>query len=103
VRRVRLAVPVMAAAMAIAATGCGGDSSGDSSAPSVSIPSVTSPITTAPTTPQTTTRPGTTTAKGGKPYNPNLPDSATNDVPPPRGSPQSQFEQQCAKHPEACG
>ncbi|MFL5908490.1 MAG: hypothetical protein ACJ75Z_12945 [Solirubrobacterales bacterium] len=43
------------------------------------------------------------TTKGGKTYNPTLPDSATNDVPPPKGSPQAQFEQQCKQHPSACG
>ena len=101
--RGRLAVPVMVAAMAVFAAGCGSDSSGDASAPSVSIPAVTAPTSTLPALPKTTTSPGTTTAKGGKTYNPNLPDSATNDVPPPQGSPQAQFEQQCAKHPAACG
>ncbi len=93
----------MAAALALAAAGCGSDSSGEASAPTVSIPIVTSPVTTVPSTQQTTTAPGTTTAKGGKTYNPTLPDSATNDVPPPQGSPQAQFEQQCRKHPAACG
>ncbi len=43
-----------------------------------------------------TAAPSTTvTTKGGKTYNPNAPDSATNDVPPAKGSPEAQFEKQC--------
>jgi hypothetical protein len=88
----------------LAIAGCGGDSSGQTTAPSVSIPAVTAPgISTTPR-PAASAAPGTTaTTKGGKGYNPNLPDSATNDVPPPKGSPQAQFEQQCRQHPSACG
>jgi hypothetical protein len=93
----------MAVAVAVAATGCGSDSSGQASVPTVSIPIVTSPVTPTPSAPPTTSFPGTTTTKNGGTYNPKLPDSATNDVPPPKGSPQAQFEQQCQKHPSACG
>jgi hypothetical protein len=103
VRRTRLAVPALAVVLALAAAGCGSDSSGEASAPTVSIPIVTAPTATAPTAPQTPTRPGTTSAKRGNAYNPTLPDSATNDVPPPKGSPQAQFEKECAKHPGTCG
>ena len=90
-------------------TGCGSDSSGDTTAPTVSIPAVTSPLGTTSTPPARTTVPtststtsATSTRKRGN-YNPKLPDSATNDVPPPAGSPQSAFEKQCEKNPQACG
>jgi hypothetical protein len=89
--------------------GCGGDSSGETTAPALSVPPVTSPIapeTTAPaaaTTPKGTTRRTPSTTTGGKNYNPKLPDSATNDVPPPPGSPQETFEKQCEQNPQACG
>jgi hypothetical protein len=93
-----------AIAIAAAAAGCGSDSSGERSAPSVSIPAVTSPVGTG------ATAPGTTTSNGGvaptqrtQTFNTTAPDSPTNDVPPPKGSPQEAFEQQCAKNPSACG
>jgi hypothetical protein len=95
----------------LAVAGCGSDDSGETTAPtpSVSIPAVTSPIpatTTAPVT--TSTRTGTTGKGNGgsgppKSTNPNLPDSATNDVAPPAGSPQEAFEKQCEQNPKACG
>jgi hypothetical protein len=57
---------------------------------------VTSPGVSTSTEPAATVTPSTTTTtKGGKTYNPNAPDSATNDVPPAKGSPQAQFEKQC--------
>jgi hypothetical protein len=97
----------------IALTGCGGDDSGETTAPAVSIPSITSPIpatTTAPVTTGTTTPTGTTGRGNGNGgvgppsrANPNKPDSATNDVPPPAGSPQEAFEKQCEQNPQACG
>ncbi len=44
----------------------------------------------------TTTAPATTSTTGKRgSYNPKLPDSATNDVPPPAGSPEEAFEKQC--------
>jgi hypothetical protein len=93
-----------AIAIGLIASGCGSDSSGETTAPPVSIPAVTSPGISTSTEQATTIAPGTTaTSKGGKPYNPNAPDSATNDVPPAKGSPQAQFEQQCNKNPSACG
>jgi hypothetical protein len=86
--------------------GCGSDDSGETIAPTtVSIPPITSPIP-ATTTVATTTTPteSTTTTRGnGKPVNPKLPDSETNDVPPPPGSPQEAFEKQCEQNPQACG
>jgi multidrug efflux pump subunit AcrA (membrane-fusion protein) len=86
----------LALAIGLIAAGCGSDSSGETTAPSVSIPAVTTPGISTSTTPVTTAAPGTTvTGKSGKTYNPNAPDSATNDVPPAKGSPQAQFEQQC--------
>jgi hypothetical protein len=72
----------------------------------VSIPRITSPIPTTATAPTTTTTPteSTTTAPGkGNQFNPKQPDSATNDLPPPPGSPQEAFEKQCEQNPEACG
>jgi hypothetical protein len=98
-------LPLTAIAIALAMAGCGSDDSGETSAPTVSIPAVTSPLgttTTAPATTSTTPATTSTTRKGGN-YNPNLPDSATNDVPPPPGSPEEAFEKQCAQNPQACG
>ena len=84
-------------ALGVIAAGCGGDDSGGTpTAPSVSIPAVTAPL-------ATSTAPATTTTKGTTTYNPKLPDSATNDIPAPQGSPQAQFEQQCKQNPSACG
>jgi hypothetical protein len=96
-------VALGAAAFAIAITGCGSDDSGDESQPTVSIPTVTAPqqSTTAPGTGGVGVPSTTTTGKGG--YDPNLPDSETNDVPPPAGSPQEAFEKQCEANPKACG
>jgi hypothetical protein len=94
----------LALAIGVIAAGCGSDDSGETTAPSVSIPAVTSPGLTTSTAPATTTAPGTTsTGKGGTTFNPKAPDSATNDIPPPKGSPQEQFEQQCKQNPSACG
>ncbi len=95
----------LALAIGLIAAGCGGDDSGESTtATTVSIPAVTAPVATS-TAPGTTTAPSTpTTSKGGTTtYNPNLQDSATNDIPPAKGSPQAQFEQQCKQNPSACG
>jgi hypothetical protein len=87
------------------AAGCGGDDSGETtSEPAVSIPAVTAPgLTTSTAAPTATTGGTTATGEGDKTYDPNQPDSATNDVPPAAGSPQAQFEQQCRKNPSACG
>jgi hypothetical protein len=92
-------------AIGLIAAGCGGDDSGEpASVPSVTLPAVTAPVPTS-TAPAITTPPATTTTtgRGTTTYNPNLPDSETNDVPPPKGSPQEQFEQQCKQNPSACG
>lgn len=107
-------------AIGLLASGCGGDDSGEPTRPSVSIPAITAPIPATTTAPATTTTPtGSTNASGtgngnangnvnggSRPPrrpNPNRPDSATNDVPPPAGSPQEAFEQQCRQNPQACG
>lgn len=92
-----LALIPLALAIGVIGAGCGSDSSGETTtAPSVSIPAVTSPVGTTTTPPATTTSPGTTvTGQGGTTYNPNEPDSATNDIPPKKGSPEAAFEQQC--------
>jgi hypothetical protein len=93
-RRSRLLIP-LALAIGLVATGCGSDTSGDTTTHSVSIPAVTAPGLTTSTVPATTS-PGTTaTTKGGKTYNPQAPDSETNDVPPAKGSPEEAFEKQC--------
>jgi len=90
-------VPAALAATLIAA-GCGSDNSGEATtAPTISIPAVTAPgvSTTAPAPSTTSSKGKTVTTKGGKTYNPSAPDSATNDIPPKKGSPQAAFEQQC--------
>jgi hypothetical protein len=100
IRRIALAAIVIA----VAASGCGSDESGQDTAPTVSIPEITSPLGATTTVPATTVAPETTsTPKGGKTFDPNLPDSETNDVPPPPGSPQEAFEKACEQNPEACG
>jgi hypothetical protein len=94
----------------LALAGCGGDDSGETTAPTVSIPAITAPLapttTTAPaTTPTPTGTTGTGSGGTGPPAggNPTKPDSETNDVPPPAGSPQEAFEKQCEQNPAACG
>jgi hypothetical protein len=108
------ALTVATLALGLAIAGCGSDDSGDTTtAPTVSIPPITSPLpatTVAPTatatTPTGTTRNGNGNGNGGSgppsAANPNQPDSATNDVPPPAGSPQESFEKQCEQNPRAC-
>ena len=98
------ALALTAIAIGLIATGCGSDSSGETTAPPPSIPAVTAPGISTSTQPAETVTPSTTvTTKGGKTYNPTAPDSATNDVPPAKGSPQAQFEKQCKQSPSACG
>jgi hypothetical protein len=101
--RYRSVIP-LALAIGLIAAGCGSDSSGETTTHSVSIPAVTSPVpVTTTTAPATTTSPGTTvTTKGGKTYNPQAPDSETNDVPPAKGSPEEAFEKQCRQQ-GTCG
>ena len=102
------ALPVTALIIGLALAGCGGDDSGETTAPTTfSIPAITSPIpattTTVPTTTTTPTQPTTTTPGNSNRFNPKQPDSATNDLPPPPGSPQEAFEKQCEQNPQACG
>jgi hypothetical protein len=103
------ALALTALVIGLGVGGCGSDDSGGATAPTVSIPAITSPIpATTTTTPATTTAPTgstTTTKRGndGNNFNPNQADSATNDVPPPAGSPQEAFEKQCRQNPKACG
>jgi hypothetical protein len=104
VSRLYRAVAPLALAIGLIAAGCGSDSSGDTSTHAVSIPAVTAPGLSTSTAPAATTTAGTTvTSKDGKTYNPQAPDSPTNDVPPQKGSPQATFEQQCKQNPSACG
>ena len=99
----RLLIP-LALAIGLIAAGCGSDSSGETTTHSVSIPTITSPIPTATAAVPTTTSPGTTTTTTGtQSVNPQAPDSATNDIPPKKGSPQAAFEQQCKQNPSSCG
>jgi hypothetical protein len=100
------AFAVTALVIGLAIAGCGGDNSGETTAPPPSIPAVTSPIpatTTAPVTTTTPTESTPTTRGNGNKVNPKQPDSETNDVPPPPGSPQEAFEKQCEQNPQACG
>ena len=90
-----LALIPLALAIGLIAPGCGSDSSGETTTHSVSIPAVTAPGVATSTAPAATTSPGKTVTKGGKTFNPQEPDSETNDVPPKQGSPQAAFEQQC--------
>jgi hypothetical protein len=100
-RRYRAVIP-LALAIGLVAAGCGSDSSGETTTThSVSIPAVTSPVPPPSTAAPTTTAPGTTT--GSTTFNPQEPDSETNDVPPKKGSPEAAFEQQCKQNPDACG
>jgi hypothetical protein len=103
VRRGYLLLIPVALATGVIAAGCGSDSSGETTTHSVSIPAVTSPVPAV----STTTAPATTatgaTSTGTQTFNPQEPDSATNDVPPKKGSPQAAFEQQCKQNPAACG
>jgi len=97
IRAIAVALALPALGLGIAA--CGGDSSGETTAGTTAIPSVTAPSVSS----ATSSTPGKLkTTKAGKTYNPTAPDSATNDVPPPKGGPQASFEQQCKLHPSAC-
>jgi hypothetical protein len=95
VSRLHLALIPVALAIGLIAAGCGSDSSGETTTHSVSIPAVTAPGEVPFTTQAATTSPGKTVTKGGKAFNPQQPDSETNDVPPKKGSPEAAFEQQC--------
>jgi hypothetical protein len=102
---IRPAAAVLPVALAIGliAAGCGSDSSGETTTHSVSIPAITSPLPTTSTFSATTTIPSaTSTTRGGKTFDPQAPDSATNDIPPAKGSPEATFEQQC-KAQGTCG
>jgi hypothetical protein len=102
IRRAAAVLPV-ALAIGLIAAGCGSDSSGETTTHPVSIPAVTSPLPSTTTFSATTTTPGTTpTTRGGKKIDPQAPDSATNDIPPAKGSPEATFEQQC-KQQGTCG
>jgi hypothetical protein len=108
VTRRRLLTPPALLAVAVAMVGCGSDDSGETTAPALAIPAITAPPITTSTQPRTGTDTGTApsttaTTKGGKTYNPNAPDSPTNDIPPAKGSPQAAFEKQCKQNPSACG
>jgi hypothetical protein len=102
-RPYRLLIP-LALAIGLVAAGCGSDSSGETTTHPVSIPTITSPIpTAASTSTPATTSSETVTTQGSQTINPQAPDSATNDIPPKKGSPQAAFEQQCKQNPSACG
>jgi hypothetical protein len=94
-----LAVVLALFALSVAIAACGDDDEDEGvSIPSIAVPetTATAPATTAP---ETTTAPdtgGTGTTKQPK-------DTAKNDVPPPSGTPQEQFEQFCEQNPGACG
>jgi hypothetical protein len=92
----RSALPLALLALVLGAPGCLGDDEegSDVTIPSISVPETTEPPVTTLTTP--------TTAPDGKPVDPNQPDNPENDVPPPSGSPQENFEEFCKQNPEAC-
>ncbi|MBM3666123.1 MAG: hypothetical protein FJW90_01345 [Actinobacteria bacterium] len=80
---------------------------GDEEDPEVTLPTISVEETTATEqTEATETEAGTTAApeNGGTPsYDPDKPDSASNDKPPDPGSPEEQFENFCKQNPGACG
>ena len=83
---------------ALAGLGCGDDDSEDVTIPEISVETTES--TAAPTTTEGTT---TEPQNGGTSFDPNQPDSQTNDKPPKPGSPEAAFEEQCKQNPAACG
>jgi hypothetical protein len=103
IRPTRAAAALLAAGiLALGAAGCGDD---DDDPVDITVPTTTSvPEVTTPTVPQeTTTTTPTTAGPTGKQVDPAAPDSQTNDVPPPPGSPQAEFEKACEKNPAVCG
>jgi hypothetical protein len=101
------AVLLTGLALALGAAACGDDEDeGTTPGFEISIPETTATEpateTTTPTQTETTGGSGTGgTSPGG--VDPNKEDSATNDKPPPAGSPQEAFEQECERNPAACG
>jgi hypothetical protein len=124
------AAPLVAAVLALAALGCGGDEE-TADTPARTPAPATAPLETAAETTQATTEQTTTEPSGGvgptdqtttgstssggdgggggggggvsPSYDPEQPDSPANDVPPAAGTPQDKFEQYCNQHPGACG
>lgn len=107
-------VLLTALAFALGAAGCGGDDDDETTTPfEINLPesSVQSETTTendipAPTEQTTTEDGGGTGGTGGTGsgnVDPSKEDSETNDKPPPAGSPQEAFEQECERNPAACG
>lgn len=97
----RAALLLSLGALALGATGCGDDED-DAIQPTISVPQTVEP----PPSAETNTAPETeteTTAPGGGKVLPGESDSPANDIPPPAGSPQEQFERFCEQNPEACG
>jgi hypothetical protein len=92
----RLALPAALIALALGASGCFGDDEDEG----ITIP--TAPATTGETPTFTTTPTEATTPTAPEPPDPSQGDTPENDVPPASGSPESQFEQFCEQHPEAC-
>ena len=85
---------------AVVGLGCGDDDSTEVTVPTISVEQTQS------VTDQTTPTESTSTEPqngGTGTFNPNEPDSATNDKPPPPGSPEEAFENACKQNPAACG
>jgi hypothetical protein len=74
--------------------GCGDDEETEISVPTIDLTETAAPATptTTPTEPSNTGTVDTT-----------KPDSPSNDIPPPPGSPQGKFEEFCKQNPGACG
>jgi hypothetical protein len=110
VRAARLSALLLCGlALLVALPACGGDED-DEDSPTIDVPAGASQS--VPET-ATQTQPAPAGAGGGGggggagggtgAPNPAKPDTAENDLPPPPGSPQEQFEQFCNQNPGACG
>ncbi len=97
----------------LVAVGAGDDDDNGTSLPEISVPAgepQTVPQETDTTEPKPDGTGGANGTGGAKPggggggsVNPSEPDTATNDKPPPAGSPEEAFEQFCEQNPGACG
>jgi len=90
------AVLLALGALAFGATACGDDDESDTT----SVPEITIPEGEAETT---TGEPTSDPDSGGTSFDPDKPDSPSNDVPPEPDTPEARFEEFCEKNPGACG
>ena len=109
--RGRTAAAVMLALTALGLgalfTGCGDDDDVEVTIPEITVEGTTtteSTVQTTESTPSTTTGgDGEGGVSGGTSYDPDAPDSSSNDKPPAPGSPEEAFEKACEQNPAACG